>query len=62
MTIEKRGIRLAWPISKRGYHLMPWGGRVRVGSDSRSERLFVIVWMALVLFYVYLQYRAFIFA
>jgi len=62
MTVEKHGIRLAWPISRRGYHLLPRWARVWVGSKSPSERLFVLVWMALVLLYVYLRYRSFIFA
>lgn len=57
MTVEKRGIKLAWPISRRGYHLLPWKMRIWVGSNSPSERLFVAVWCAFVLIYVYARFR-----
>src|SRR4051812_37589724 len=37
MTVERHGIQLLWPISRRGYHLLPRFMRVWVGSKSRSE-------------------------
>jgi len=62
MTVEKDGIELAWPISRRGYHLLPWGMRVWVGRKSTSERVFVAVWVAFVLIFVYARYGNLIFA
>lgn len=56
MTIERNGIRLLWPLSRRGYHLMPWSLRTRVGSESRSERVFVAVWVLAVLIYAYAHF------
>lgn len=57
MTVEKRGIKLLWPISRRGYHLLPWKFRVWVGSKSRSERLFAVVWCGFVLIYIYARFK-----
>jgi membrane-bound metal-dependent hydrolase YbcI (DUF457 family) len=60
MTIDARGIALLWPISRRGYHLMPRPLRVEVGSKSRSEWVFAACWCAFVLCYVYVRYRHYI--
>lgn len=57
MTVEQHGIALLWPISHRGYHLMPRPLRVWVGSKSRSEWVFAACWCAFVLCYVYVRYR-----
>jgi membrane-bound metal-dependent hydrolase YbcI (DUF457 family) len=57
MTVERHGIKLLWPISRRGYHLLPWSCRVWVGSKSRSERLFVVIWCGFVLIYAYARFR-----
>lgn len=57
MTVEKNGIQLLWPLSRRGYHLLPWSMRVWVGNKSRSERAFVVVWCVFVLIYVYASFR-----
>jgi membrane-bound metal-dependent hydrolase YbcI (DUF457 family) len=56
MTVDRSGIRLLWPISRRGYHLLPWSWRVWVGSRSRSERLFVVIWCGFVLIYAYARF------
>jgi hypothetical protein len=58
MTVEKDGIQLLWPLSRRGYHLLPWSLRVWVGTKSRSEKLFVVVWCAFVLIYAYAHFRS----
>jgi membrane-bound metal-dependent hydrolase YbcI (DUF457 family) len=57
MTVEQHGIALLWPISRRGYHLLPRPMRVWVGSKSRSEWAFAACWCAFVLCYVYVRYR-----
>lgn len=57
MTVDPRGIALAWPFLRRGFHLMPYSWRVRVGSKSASERVFFVVWSAFVLSYVYVRFR-----
>jgi membrane-bound metal-dependent hydrolase YbcI (DUF457 family) len=57
MTIHPQGIQLLWPISARGYHLLPHALRVKVGSKSRSEWLFSAIWAAFVLSYLYVRYR-----
>jgi membrane-bound metal-dependent hydrolase YbcI (DUF457 family) len=57
MTIHPRGIRLLWPISRRGYHLLPWSMRVKVASDSRSEAAFVAIWGLFVLIYAYAHFH-----
>lgn len=57
MTVDQHGIALLWPISRRGYHLMPRPLRVWVGSKSRSEWVFAACWCAFVLCYVYVRYR-----
>jgi membrane-bound metal-dependent hydrolase YbcI (DUF457 family) len=57
MTVEQHGIALLWPISRRGFHLMPRPMRVWVGSKSRSEWAFAACWCAFVLCYVYVRYR-----
>jgi membrane-bound metal-dependent hydrolase YbcI (DUF457 family) len=62
MTVEKHGIQLLWPFSKRGFHLLPWSWRVWVGSKSPSERLFVAIWCAFVLIYSYARFRHLILA
>jgi membrane-bound metal-dependent hydrolase YbcI (DUF457 family) len=56
MTVDKHGIQLLWPLSRRGYHLLPWSLRVWVGSKSRSERAFVAIWCAFVLIYAYARF------
>lgn len=60
MTVEQHGIALLWPISRRGYHLLPRPLRVWVGSKSRSEWVFVACWCAFVLCYAYVRYRHYI--
>jgi len=60
MTVDREGIQLLWPLSRRGYHLLPWKLRVWVGTKSRSERLFVVVWMAFVLIYAYARFGSLI--
>lgn len=62
LTVEKGGIRLLWPISRRGYHLMPWSMRIWVGSKSRSEKVFVVVWLLAVLIYTYAHFGSLIYA
>jgi membrane-bound metal-dependent hydrolase YbcI (DUF457 family) len=57
MTVDPRGIALLWPIRRRGYHLLPRWARVWVGTKSRSEWAFVIVWSTIVLSYLYARYR-----
>lgn len=57
MTVEQHGIQLLWPISRRGYHLLPRPLRVWVGSKSRSEWVFAACWCVFVLCYVYVRYR-----
>ena len=57
MTVDKRGIALGWPISRRGYHLAPRGLRASVGSSSPSEIVFGIVWVAFVLCFLYARFR-----
>ena len=61
MTIDRRGIALLWPFTRRGFHLMPYRMRVRVGSGSRSERVFAVAWSVLmvgiVLSYIYARFR-----
>lgn len=56
MTVERNGIKLLWPLSRRGYHLLPWSMRVWVGSKSVSERVFVALWSAFVLIYAYAHF------
>jgi membrane-bound metal-dependent hydrolase YbcI (DUF457 family) len=56
-TVDPRGIRLLWPIRRRGYHLLPRSWRVRVGTRSTSELVFSIVWSAVVLSYLYARFR-----
>jgi membrane-bound metal-dependent hydrolase YbcI (DUF457 family) len=53
MTVHPDGIQYLWPFRRRGYHLLPWQLRVRVGSNSVSEWVFVVVWSAFVLIYTY---------
>lgn len=60
MTVEQHGIALLWPISRRGYHLLPRPMRVWVGSRSCSEWVFVACWCAFVLCYAYVRYRHYI--
>jgi membrane-bound metal-dependent hydrolase YbcI (DUF457 family) len=60
MTVDPRGIALLWPISRRGYHLTPRWARVLVGTKSRSEWAFALVWIVFVLSYTYARYRHFI--
>lgn len=60
MTVDKDGIQLLWPFRRRGYHLLPWRLRVRVGTKSRSERWFLRVWMLLVLIYAYAHFGSLI--
>lgn len=62
MTVERNGIEFLWPISRRGYHLLPRFMRVWVGSKSRSERTFVAIWTGFVLIYAYAQFGSLIFA
>jgi membrane-bound metal-dependent hydrolase YbcI (DUF457 family) len=62
MTVEKDGIQLLWPLSRRGYHLLPWSLRVWVGTKSRSEKVFVVIWCAFVLIYAYARFRSRIYA
>jgi membrane-bound metal-dependent hydrolase YbcI (DUF457 family) len=57
MTIHPSGIQLLWPISRRGYHLLPRSMRVRVGTKSRSEWAFVVIWCLFVLSYTYARFR-----
>lgn len=57
MTVDKNGIQLAWPISRRGFHIIPWSWRVWVGNNSPSERRFVVIWCVFVLIYAYARYR-----
>lgn len=56
MTVESYGIELLWPISRRGYHLLPWSLRVWADGDAPSQKVFVAVWLAFVLIYVYERY------
>lgn len=56
MTVDRHGIALLWPISRRGFHLLPYSMRVSVGSKSRSEKVFVVVWMLVVLSYAYARF------
>jgi membrane-bound metal-dependent hydrolase YbcI (DUF457 family) len=73
MTIDKQGIQLLWPISRRGYHLLPWKMRIWVGSKLRSEPLswrfwrgwklrseqvFVAIWVGFVLIYAYARFSS----
>jgi membrane-bound metal-dependent hydrolase YbcI (DUF457 family) len=62
MTVDKHGIQLLWPISQRGYHLMPWSLRVWVGRKSTSERVFCVVWLGSVLIYAYARFGHLIFS
>jgi len=62
MTVEKHGIQLLWPIKRRGYHLLPWSMRVWVGSKSRSEKVFVAIWVVFVLIYTYAHFGSLIYA
>jgi membrane-bound metal-dependent hydrolase YbcI (DUF457 family) len=57
MTIDPRGIALLWPISRRGFHLLPHSLRVRVDSKSTSEKVFFVVWSAIVLSFLYARFR-----
>jgi hypothetical protein len=57
MTVDPRGIQLLWPLSRRGYHLLPRSLRVWVGTKSRSEWAFVVVWCLVVLSYTYARFR-----
>lgn len=58
MTVDPAGIRLLWPISRRGYHLLPWSLRVRVSSNFwGSERAFALIWCGFVLIYAYARFR-----
>jgi membrane-bound metal-dependent hydrolase YbcI (DUF457 family) len=57
MTVEQHGIALLWPISRRGYHLLPRSMRVWVGTKSRSEWVFAALWSLFVLSYLYARYR-----
>lgn len=57
MTIDPRGIQLLWPISRRGYHLVPRNIRVKVGRDSLSEKAFCVALVAIVLCFTYVRYR-----
>lgn len=56
MTVHPDGIQLLWPLSRRGYHLLPWSMRVWVGSKSTSERVFVAMWTAFVIIYSYARF------
>lgn len=56
MTVDKHGIQLLWPLSSRGYHLMPWSLRVWVGRKSTSERVFCVIWLGFVLIYAYARF------
>lgn len=56
MTVHPDGVQYFWPLSRRGYHLLPRFMRVWVGSRSRSERLFVVVWVLGVLIYAYARF------
>jgi membrane-bound metal-dependent hydrolase YbcI (DUF457 family) len=60
MTVDKHGIQLLWPISRRGYHLLPWSMRVWVGTKSRSEKAFVAIWCGFVLIYAYAHFGSLI--
>jgi hypothetical protein len=57
MTVDPRGIALLWPISRRGFHLLPYHLRVRVGSKSVSEIVFFVVWSVIVLSFLYARFR-----
>lgn len=57
MTVERGGIKLLWPVSRRGFHLLPRFMRTRVGRDSRSEKVFVVAWCTFVLSYIYVRYH-----
>lgn len=57
MTVYPSGIQLLWPISRRGYHLMPYRMRVRVGTRSPSEVVFALIWSVIVLSYLYARFR-----
>lgn len=56
MTVDKHGIELLWPLSSRGFHLLPWSLRVWVGRKSTSERVFCVVWVGFVLIYTYARF------
>jgi membrane-bound metal-dependent hydrolase YbcI (DUF457 family) len=57
MTVQPSGIQLLWPLSRRGYHLLPRSMRIRVGRDSRSEAVFFVVCSAIVLCFTYAHFR-----
>jgi membrane-bound metal-dependent hydrolase YbcI (DUF457 family) len=57
MTIHPSGIQLLWPISRRGYHLMPQSMRVRVDRDSLSEKVFRVMLIVIVLCFTYVRYH-----
>lgn len=57
MTIDRRGIALAWPIRRRGYHLLPRHLRAKVGRASASEYVFGVAWSAFVLCFLYARFR-----
>jgi membrane-bound metal-dependent hydrolase YbcI (DUF457 family) len=57
MTIDRRGIALLWPIRRRGYHLLPRPLRARVDTNSVSEKVFGVVWSAIVLCFIYARFR-----
>lgn len=57
MTVDPSGIRLLWPISRRGYHVLPRS--LRVWSDRRaaSQWVFAAVWCLLVAGLIYARLR-----
>jgi membrane-bound metal-dependent hydrolase YbcI (DUF457 family) len=57
MTVHPDGIQLLWPLSRRGYHVLPRFMRVWVGTRSRSEMAFLLVWSVIVLCYMYARYH-----
>jgi hypothetical protein len=58
MTIHPSGIQLLWPISRRGYHLLPRALRVKVGTKSRSEWAFAVIWCLVVLSFTYAHFHS----
>lgn len=56
MTVAPGGIQYLWPISRRGYHLLPRSCRVWVGTNSWSEHVFAFIWCLFVLIYAYARF------
>lgn len=60
MTVDPDGVQYFWPLSRRGYHVLPRFMRVWVGNKSRSEKVFIAVWVTGVLIYAYARFHSYI--